>query len=227
MVTYLDFTKRLVLGQLKNTSAVDDADNTLVDASFQEHILSLTNQGLVDISIRLPIIKKRVHLNFQTNKNTYLLDEIGLGDYLENTDDTFTNDSFLSILAVQDSKDKNHLHDTNGDIITPSFNTLRFTNDKMGKLMSIGDNTQILYQAKHDPIIATDTIVLASNLEIALQLFVASLFLSHMNGAEHAATGDKYFGTYLRYIGNDIEQNMSNISEVFDTSEKFIDKGFV
>lgn len=227
MITYLDFVKRLLLGQLKGTAAVSDANPTLVDAAFEDQLLSLTNQGLIDISTRLPIIKKRVRLTFEAGKNSYLLDEANLGDFLTDIDDVFTNDAFLSILGVNDADDKNHPHDTNGHIITPSFNTLRFTDDKITALQLVGSTVDIIYQAKHVPIGLADTILVPPNLELALQLFVASLFMSHMNSAEHTAKGDKYFGTYLRYVGDDAAKNTSNTSEIYDSSDKFTAGGFV
>ena len=103
---------------------------------------------------------------------------------------------------------------------TKSF---RFTKSKIEEL---GDKVRIRYQCTHPEITVDDDIDIPPNLITALQLFVAGLFLSHMNGEEHTAKGDSYYAAYLRYMGQDVSDNNSSTSEI-DLDLRLEDRGFV
>lgn len=223
MISFLDFTKRLARGQLKNTSAVSELDKNSIDDNSINTILDLTNQGLVDLSSRFPILTRQVDLIFQPNINIYLLNSSGLGSYLSDTDTEDFEDNFIKVLDIFDSEGKSHTFDSCGHIMTPTYNTLRFSNSKIKEL---GEKVRIRYQAKHPMIDEDDAIDIPPNLETALQLFVSSLFLSHMNSKEHTDKGDSYFAAYLRHIGEDEIHNNSSISEI-DVDNRFSERGFV
>ena len=225
MISFAQFCERLARGQLKNTAAVEKTNLGEIVPEYEDTILSLANQGLIELSTKFPLITRQIDLIFQPDTHLYPMDASGLGTYLDDslTGETFEEDSFVKVLNIYDSKGDNHPHDTQGHIMTPTFNTLRFTKAKMEEL---GEKVRIRYQAKHPEISATDGINIPPNLEFALQLFVASLYLSHMNGPEHTAKGDSYFAAYLRHIGEDEARNLSSTSEIQEDT-RFNDRGFV
>lgn len=231
MITFDSFSQRLAFGQLKNTAAVDEDNLGVISPEHYGIILSLTNQGLVDLSTRFPLIKGQVDLTFVANQNIYPLTEANVGGTLtDSVDDTFLDDEFVKILDLFDAIGDRHTVNTNGHILTPSFNTLRFTDAKITELTDIASpdpaRVRIRYQKKHPTITTTGNINLPPNLETALQLFVASLYISHMGGPDHSAKGDSYYAAYLRHIGEDEMKDLSSTSEV-EESDKFTDRGFV
>jgi hypothetical protein len=224
MITFTDFAKRLATGQLKNTAAVEEANMGEIAPDFVQTILDRTNEGLVDLSTRFALINREVDLVFVPGQHIYQLDDIALTTYLDNSQTgDFVSSDFVRILDVFDKDGKPHAHDTQGHIMTPTYNTLRFSTSKMN---DIGPRIRIRYQAKHPHIDEDGVITIPPNLETALQLFVASLYLSHMGGDEHSKKGDSYFGAYLRHIGEDETRNTSSTSEV-DVDTRFADRGFV
>ena len=231
MITFNSFSQRLAFGQLKNTAAVDEENLGVICPEHYGTILALTNQGLVDLSTRFPLVKGQVDLTFVTNQNIYPLTETNVGGTLtDSVDDTFLDDEFVKILDLFDAIGDRHTVNTNGHILTPSFNTLRFTDAKITEFTDIASpdpaRVRIRYQKKHPTITSTGNINLPPNLETALQLFVASLYISHMGGPDHSAKGDSYYAAYLRHIGEDEMKDLSSTSEV-EESDKFTDRGFV
>lgn len=223
MLTFTEFSKRLAQGQLKLHPIVADSDLGTIKAEKIDGLLSVTNQGLVDITTRMPVITKEIDLVFQTDQTKYSLVPGGVGTYLdESLTETFTDD-FVKVLNLYDSEGIDHPIDTNGHIVTPVYNNLKFT---AAKIIQLGAKVRIRYQAKHSIVTAVDTILLPPNLETALQLFVASLYHSHMNGADNTRKGDSYFAAYLRHMGEDESRNNSSTSEV-EEDTRFSDRGFV
>ena len=233
MVTFEAFMERLAHGQLKNTAAVDESNLGVICPEYIDTILSLTNQGMTDISTRIPVFKAEVDLTFVDGQFIYPLVEAQVGTTLvEDTGEAFLDDRFIKIIDLYDAAGVRHNINTDGHIMTPAFNTLRFTKviktsmiENATKL-GVTSHVRIRYQQKAATIIATDSINLPPNLLSALQLFVASLYLSHMGGEEHSQKGDSYFGTYLGYLGVDVERDLSSTSEVEEVT-KFESRGFV
>lgn len=225
MITFSEFSQRLARGQLKNTSAVHEDAKGEICGDDIATILSLTNQGLIDISTRFPLITRQVDLTFQVGKNIYGMSDLGVGDWLDDslTGEPFVAADFVQVLDIFDDYGDRHPHDTNGHIMTPTFNSLRFTS---AIISDLGEKVRIRYQAKHAGIDADANIDLPPNMETALQLFVASLYISHMGSPDHSTKGDSYFAAYLRHIGEDEARNTSNVSEI-DIDTRFGDKGFV
>jgi hypothetical protein len=231
MITFTNFSQRLANSQLKNTSAVDEENLGVICPEYYGMILSLTNQGLVDLSTRFPIYKGQVDLAFLPGQNIYPLTEANVGSTLtDSVEEPFTDDGFIRVLDLFASDGTRHTINTNGHILTPSFNTLRFTDAKIVEFTEIAApdpaRIRLRYQKKHPTLTSTGEINLPPNLETALQLFVASLYISHMGGADHSAKGDSYYAAYLRHIGEDESKDLSSTSEV-EESTKFEERGFV
>lgn len=232
MITFDSFSQRLAFGQLKNTAAVDEQTPGVIRPEYDETVLALTNQGLTDLSTRFPIIKGLVDLTFVANQNIYPLTEANASivPLTDSDDDAFLDDEFVKILDLFDANGDRHTVNTNGHIMTPSFNTLRFTDAKITEFTDIAfpdpARVRIRYQKKHPTITSIGTINLPPNLETALQLFVASLYISHMGGPDHSAKGDSYYAAYLRHIGEDEMKDLSSTSEV-EEGDKFTDRGCV
>jgi len=190
----------------------------------------LTNQVLVDLATRFPLYKSQVDLTFIDGQNLYPLLQANIGTTLtDSVGEPFLDARFVKVLDVFDELGDRYSVNTNGHIMMPSYNTLRFTTSKIDEISAIGEATgkiRIRYQQKPVPITANDSMDLPPNLEIALQLFVAALYISHMGGELHSMKGDSYYGAYLRHIGEDEAKDLSSISEV-EENDKFTDRGFV
>lgn len=228
MILFTDFASRLAHGQLKNTSAVEESNLGEINPDYLPTILDLTNQGLVDLSTRLPLIKKQIDLKFVTDQNSYAFLNANTSTYLDTslTGDSFDEDEFVKILDIFDGNGNRHSVNTQGHIMSPTYNTIRFTAAKMAELSAIESKIRIRYQAKHIGITQTSKIDLPPNLITALQLFVSALYISHMGGKDHSIKGDTYFGAYLRHIGEDTDKDTSGTSEV-EKDTRFTDRGFV
>jgi len=226
MLKLSDFMLTLIQGQLKNTHAVQENDKSKVATEHYPTLVNLTNQGLKDICTKKPIFKGRVGLNFILSQRSYELSAGAI--YLDETiDGVFSDHEFIKIFALEDSKGKMISLDTNGDVTTPDNKTLRFTNDMMEHL---GPSITVVYQKRHALLTEADTeqeINIPVAMETPLQLFVAGLFLSHMNGENNSVKGDQYYGSYLKHMGEDTQMNTSATSEVFDISTRFEKRGFV
>jgi len=229
MLTYIQFAERLARGQLKNTSAVDETNLGEICPDYTATILNLTNQGLLDITTRLPLIKKLVDLTFVTDQYVYPL--VVAGAYLDTTTndlDAFVDETFVKVLDVYDADGTRYQPNTGGHITTPTYNSLRFSADYRDSTKSvyIGPKVRIQYQAKHLEIDDSENIDLPPNMIAALQLFVASQYISDMGSKEHVQRGDGYYALYLRQVGEDVINNTSGTSEV-EEHDRFTDNGFV
>lgn len=231
MITFDTFSQRLAKSQLKNTSAVDSANLGIICPEYEGTILSLTNQGLIDLSSRFPLFKGQVDLTFVEGQNIYPLLESNVGGFLtDSVEEPFTDDGFIRVLDVFDAEGNRHTTNTNGHLMMPSYNTIRVTEAKISEFTKTAfpdpAKIRIRYQKKHKEILASGEIHLPPNLEIALQLYVGSLYISHMGGPEHSAKGDSYYAAYLRHIGEDESKDLSSTSEV-EENNKFQERGFV
>ena len=221
MVTFQEFSNRLARGKLKNTSSVDKNVPGTIKADKLDEILGYVNQGLVDLSTRQTLITKLIDLEFVSGQNLYPL-SVG-ATYLNATEtDPFTGDLVL-VMEIIDSDGCKHLVDHDGHIMTPTYNTLRFSTSK---IESLGAKIRIRYQATHDAIDVNGDIAIPLNLETALESFVTYLYLSSMGGEEHIARGEREYGMYLSLLGIDQDRNLSSTSEILlDT--RLSDRGFV
>ncbi len=220
---FTDFTRKLAMGQLKNTSAINDADIGELDPSYENQILELTNQGLIDITTRMKLLESTFALSFVPGQNIYPLTAA--------FDPAFEN--FVRLLSVHavptdmeliPDNEETFIPKTNSQITLPAWNSLRFTNKFME---NYGTAVDLKFQMKHPEITVIDTMMLPPHLYEALALYVSGLYLSHMGGEEHTAKGDSYYGLYLRMMGEDVMENKSQTSEVVDEDTRFSDRGFV
>ena len=221
---FTDFTKKLALGQLKNTAAVDDQDLGEINPGHENQLLELTNQGLTDISTRMKLFENTVVLTFVADQNIYTLNEAldaSLIDYVR----------LLSVHGVHKDLDnipeneKVFIPKTNSQITMPSPFSVRFTDAFMEDYAPAVD---LKFQARHPVLLDfTGTMQLPHHLYEALALYVAGLYLSQMGGEQNTAKGDSYYGLYLKMMGDDVIENKSQTSEVLDEDTRFYDRGFV
>lgn len=220
---FTDFTRKLALGQLKNTAAVDDQDMGEINPGHEDQLLELCNQGLADISTRMKLFESSYILNLVSGQNIYILKEttdVAFKDYVR----------LLSVHAVPKGQDiipeneHTFIPKSNNQITMPSPFSVRFT-DKF--ISEYGPAVDIKFQTKH-PVIGLDGVIeLPIHLHEALVLYVSGLYLSHMGSQEHTAKGDSYYGLYLKMMGDDVMENKSQTSEVVDEDTRFADRGFV
>lgn len=226
MMNFTQFCGKIAKAELKNMSAVDDTNLGEIHPDYTETILSLTNQALTTISTKFPLFKLQVDLTLNPAKQEYSFDtDTSLLTMVE-TSQTYDSKRFIKILNVYNSDGDELLTDVNGHVTVPAYNRIRFTSAILLELIEMGPKVRIRFQARHPEIIATDGIILPPNLETALQLLVASMYISQMNGPEHSAKGDSYYAQYLRHIGEDELQNNSSTSEI-ETDNRFTSRGFV
>lgn len=225
MITFTQFSERLARAELKNMSAVDQTNLGEVQPDYIPTILSLTNEGLRTISTKFPLFKLMIDFTLQEGKQDYSFDsDSGLMTNVPPQDPlVYDPDRFVKILNVYDSNGDDVLVDVNGHVTTTSYNSIHFTTAKLKELMP---KVRVRYHARHEEIDEDSVILLPPNLETALQLLVASLYIGQMNGQEHSAKGDSYYAAYLRLVGEDEMRNTSSISEV-QTDDRFSSKGFV
>jgi hypothetical protein len=220
---FTDFTRKLALGQLKNTAVVDDQDLGEINPGHEDQLLELTNQGLIDISTRMKLFEDTYALTFVPAQNIYVLDtnlDAVFADYVR----------LLSVHGVHKDLDvipeneKTFIPKSNSQITMPSPFSVRFTDQFMEDYAPAVD---LKFQTKH-PVLALDgTMQLPHHLYEALALYVSGLYLSQMGGEEHTAKGDSYYGLYLKMMGDDVIENKSQTSEVLDEDTRFSDRGFV
>ena len=223
MISFTQFANRLARAELKNMSAVDQTKLGEISPDYIETVLSLTNQALTTLSTKFPLFKLQVDLALNEAKNEYSFEtDSGLLTPVE-VGQTYDSEAFIKILNVYDSNGDDVLVDVNGHVTSPSYNRIRFTTSK---LLELTPKVRIRYQARHPEIDETSGIEIPPNLESALQLLVASMYISQMNGPEHTAKGDSYYAAYLRHIGEDEMKNNSSTSEI-ESDIRFNQKGFV
>ena len=204
-------------------SAVDETNLGEIQPDYVATILSLTNQGLTTISTKFPLFKPQVDLELDMSKQQYSFEiDTALLTPVE-SGETYDPERFIKILNIYDTNGDDVLTDVNGHVTVPSYNKVRFTS---AKLVELAPKVRIRYQARHPIIVEGDAIDLPPNLESALQLLVASMYISQMNGPEHSAKGDSYYAAYLRHIGEDELKNNSSTSEI-ETDNRFSQRGFV
>lgn len=223
MISFTQFCGRLARAELKNMSAVDDTSLGEIRPDYVETVLSLTNQGLTTLSTKFPLFKLQVDLTLDESKQEYSFETDTAALTMVETGQVYDPERFIKILNVYDTNGDEVLTDVNGHVTVPSYNRIRFTT---AKLLELSPKVRIRFQARHPEITEGDGIELPPNLESALQLLVASMYISQMNGPEHSAKGDSYYAAYLRHIGEDEMKNNSSTSEI-ETDNRFENRGFV
>lgn len=223
MISFTQFSERLARAELKNTSAVEQTNLGEICPEYLPTILSLTNEGLKVLSAKFPLFKLQVDLTLDVAKQEYSFDADTASLVMVDSGLTYDPERFLKILNVFDVNGDEVLTDVNGHVTVPSYNRIRFTT---AKLIELSPKVRVRYQAKHIEIGEDDAIELPPNLETALQLLVASMYIGQMNGPEHTAKGDSYYAQYLRHIGEDEMKNNSSTSEI-EIDNRFTNRGFV
>lgn len=223
MISFAQFAGRLARAELKNMSAVDETNLGEIRPDYTETVLSLTNQALTTISTKFPIFKLQLDLALDTGKQEYSFDTDSSLFTMVESGQTYDSERFIKILNIYDANGDDVLVDVNGHVTSPAYNRIRFTT---AKLLELSPQVRVRYQARHPEIDETSGIEIPPNLEAALQLLVASMYISQMNGPEHTAKGDGYYAAYLRHIGEDEAKNNSSVSEI-ETDNRFTSRGFV
>ena len=213
-LAFEDFTKKLAYGQLKNTNLTDDQDEGLILQEYEDQILELTNQGLIDITTKKKLQEGIVALSFVEGQNIYTLDTAPSADY----------EYMVKVIEIVTASGRAFTPKTNSLIRQVNRTTLRFTDEFIDYY---GPAVDVHFHMHHAPITITGEIDLPLHLHEALVLYVSGLYLSHMGGEEHTKKGDSYYGLYLQMLGVDEVENLSGTSEVNDEDSRFSDRGFV
>lgn len=211
---FQDFLLLLAQGQLKNTAAVDESQSGCINPDYVEHLLRLTNQGLIDLTTKKKLFENTVVLTFIDGQNIYPLDtNIGM-DY----------ENLVKVIEIVTSDERRHTTKNSVHIRQPNQETLRFSNTFME---CFGPSVDVTFQMVHPPIDENGDINLPAHLWEVLALYVSGLYLSHMGGEEHKTRGDSYYGLYLKKCDDDTLMDSSGTSEVTDEDTRFQDRGFV
>ena len=226
MISFAQFSGKLARAQLKNMSAVDDTNLGEIRPDYENTVLSLTNEALTILSTKFPLFKLQMDLTLNPAKQEYSFDTDTAALTMVESSQTYDPKRFIKILNVYNSDGDELLTDVNGHVTVPAYNRIRFTSAILLELIEVGPKVRIRFQARHSEITVTDQIILPPNLESALQLLVASMYISQMNGPKKKKKGDDYYAQYLRHIGEDELQNNSSTSEI-ETDNRFSNRGFV
>ena len=197
------FKSKLAYGQLKNESLTDKSGEGLILPEYENQILELTNQGLIDMTTKKKLQEGIVALTFVADQNIYPLDTSETADY----------ENLVKVLEIVTTDGRHHTPKTNSMITMVNKETLRFSDEF---ITFYGPAVDIHFQTHHKVITTTDEIDIPIHLYEALVLYVAGLYLSHMGGEEHKKKGDSYYGLYLQMLGVDEIENLSGTSEVND-----------
>lgn len=229
MLTVENLFSRLARGMLKNTAAVENTNHGDIVPEYRDSIYYLLNEGLTELFTKKILRKLRVKLTWVSNKNVYVLEDDGVGDYLEIFSEDADFDQTLLVRVLVCNPIGNDqiriMPDTNDSgVTTPVFNTLRVLTE-LQELYPDGMNVH--YQALHGQVaILADVLNIPPSLEYALQLYISSRYLSEMGSADQAKRGDELRALYMREMGEDTAQNMSSTSDV-EYDLRFTDRGFV
>lgn len=213
VLTFSDFLDRLAQGQLRNTAASDDSEGGAINVTYHDHLLKLTNQGLVDLTTKKKLFENTQTLDLVEGTNFYPLD-VSVGSEYEN---------LVSVFEIVTSDERKHTAKNSVHIMQPNQETLRFS-DKF--IECYAPSVDIRFQTFHPEIQLDGEMNLPNHLYEVLALYVSGLYLTHLGGEEHKARGDSYYGLYLQKIGEDTINNSSNTSELTDEDTRFQDRGF-
>lgn len=232
MITVEDLFSRLARGMLKNTSAVEDSKQGEIVPDYEDSVYYLLNEGLNEVFTKKLLMKRRIKVSWISGQSLYRMEDDAIGISLNQYDeDPDFNASlfvkFLNVAAILgDNQENVRLTPDTGDngVSTPSYNELRVS-PKVRETYPLG--LAVVYQARHPKVSEhADEIILPPALEYALQLYVASRYISEMGSADQAKRGDELRALYLREMGEDTAQNMSSTSDV-EKDVRFTDRGFV
>lgn len=228
-----DLTKRLALGELRGLYLVDKTDKSRIKDTEQEMLFVYINQGLNHLHSRFLLSEKDIMVVTKTPyTHYYLRQEFAVSStsnaiykYLDdNWCDDFKGD-VIKILSVHDEQgntmplnDLDHVF----SLFTPQHDCLQITAIHWNSRFSV------LYQARHLELLHTDTerdIMLPFFLEEALQCYVASKVIGHMNGQEHIAHSDHYMMRYEMICQEALSKDLVSVSEI-KTNTKLHMRGF-
>lgn len=233
-ITFLEFTTRLALGELKNTKAVMETNPGHLDSDERSRIAMLTNMGLMALHTKFNLLEKEVLLRTRAGISRYFLRSSFARSnpqnrYYKYVDDTIYapfEDDLIKILRVYDETGTEmYVDDLHQDesVFTVSYDCIQIPYVHLGSMFSV------IYQAKHPPLDITDPcqpLYIPPVLEEALQLFVAGKYFEHMNGPEHTQKGQSYMQQYASMC-SEVELNDSLRTSNVTTSTKAEQRGFV
>lgn len=215
ILNFCDFMDRLAQGQLRNVASTDMSVDGVIKPEYHEHLLKLTNQGLVDLTTKKKIFEKTQTLTFINGQNIYNLDVTDGADF----------EHLVSVFEIVTSDERRHTPKNNVHIMQPNPETLRFSDHFMKCYKPTID---VRFQVFHPELVDIDSDMnLPYHLYEVLALYVSGLYLAHIGGEEHKARGDSYYGLYLQKCNEDMINNSSNTSELTDEDTRFADRGFV
>lgn len=230
---FKELTKRLVLGELKNTSVKNEEIAGEAKAEHIDMLLSHTNQGLISLFSKFILYEKEVLIRTYVPETKYFLryeyarsntESAATYQYIDDIGDEPFVEDVIKILSVYDnSGEELYIEDIeqHESIFTPQFDCIQIPYVHMGNIFSV------IYQARH-PVITgvNDEIRIPFFLEEALQVYVASKVLSHMNGQEHSAKGAEYSNLYNSICMGVDNKDMVKASKV-TTNTKLEKRGFI
>lgn len=223
IVTFEEFTTKLAHGQLKNTALVDDQDTGEINPGHEDQLLTLTNQGLIDIFTKKKLLESRAILTLVSGQNIYTLDTAPAADF-EDMVRVIQVEAVMNGYELVEKNKRVFTPKTGKHVTAPSEGTLRFSDWFMTSYQPYVD---VVFQKKHPTVELGGSIDIPAHMYEALVLYVSGLYLSHMGGEQHKATGDSYYGLYLKMMADDEINNSSGTSEVTDDDTRFEDRGFV
>lgn len=234
---YSELISNLMLGELKNTTLTSSDEGESfgkLKPIYRQTMVQYVNQGLNSLYSKFILSKKQVLLRMNPPIVTYYLrKQFARTDgtqvpykYIDDTPlEPFQGD-VVSILAVYNELGQEMpMNDIDNpfSIFTVEFDALQMPNVYEGNYYAV------VYQARHPKIVLSEQaqhIHLPEFLMEALQCFVASKALSHMNGQEQTAKGQEYMAQYQMILA-EVEAKDLVSTSLINNHHKLHLRGFI
>jgi hypothetical protein len=219
-------------GVLSNLSIGKDGAGEIPDAD-QARVVSLVNQGLARLHSRFILSRKELTIRTIEGRHEYPL-RLAHADSSSDISEKFIEDSeadpfqddVIRVLKVFDAEGSELTVNSND---TPYGLTTRKPNELKFVEVLDGERFQVLYQAGHKKLEATDLtdeLVLPEPLYEALECYVGNKVLRAMNGQEHRAQANDLLEMY-EAICREFEEKDLGRGSLTSANTKFEHWGFV
>lgn len=228
-----DLFTSLSYGVLSNLAIGGEGSGT-IPVAHENRLVDHTNQSLLAIYGRLPILEKEVAIRAYDGMTIYPLKK-----KFADTDPTVVPQKFISdtltdpfledvirVLSVWDEEGEEvplNDPDDEASLYLPAPTTLQIPQPVTGNAYFV------LYQARHPLLVQDDLtqeLTLPEVLHDALMHHIAYKVLSPMNGQEHAAKAGEHLQTYEMIVSR-IEQDNLLGTSLLNGNTKLHERGFI
>ncbi|MBL1322163.1 MAG: hypothetical protein COA63_014060 [Methylophaga sp.] len=229
-----DLLERLALGELSNLALVNQDSPAEINVSDHLKVISYANQALTNLFTKFILSEKEILVNTYDPETMYYLrpeyarssDSSQDVKYLDDSGDIKFTGGVIKILDVYGQYGQplyiNDI-DEHSSLFTPQFDCLQITSIDFGTVFSV------IYQAQHSKL-SVDNLDIVIDIPVyfeeAIQAYIASKVLGHMNGKENTGKSQEYMNRYEMICANAAEKDTARTS-IVSSNMKLIQRGFV